>query len=142
MTDPNQRLTAWQIKTDTGKVKQILDTLRPEMLEHYKTCGSSQNADCRCQRSKCGGFSRWRPGSHFAISPFPFVPRHLGRELRPCGQGPARQMGRPRIGFRRPCPNPDRSLRRLSPDSVEPLFLQPSPFGERVEGQGSLPTSA
>ncbi len=37
MTDPNQRLTAWQIKTDTGRVKATLDALRPEMLEHYKT---------------------------------------------------------------------------------------------------------
>ena len=36
MSDPNQRLTAWQIKTDTGRVKATLDTLRPEMLEHYK----------------------------------------------------------------------------------------------------------
>jgi hypothetical protein len=41
MTDPNQRLTAWQLKTDTGKVKQILDTLRPEMLEHYKAAVAS-----------------------------------------------------------------------------------------------------
>ena len=36
MTDPNQRLTAWQIKTDTGRMKATLDSLRPEMLEHYK----------------------------------------------------------------------------------------------------------
>jgi hypothetical protein len=36
MSDSNQRLTAWQMKTDTGRVKQILNTLRPEMLEHYK----------------------------------------------------------------------------------------------------------
>ncbi len=41
MTDPNQRLTAWQIKTDTGRVKQILDTLRPAMLEHYKAAVAS-----------------------------------------------------------------------------------------------------
>ncbi len=36
MSDPNQRLMAWQIKTDTGKVKAILDDLRPNMLKHYE----------------------------------------------------------------------------------------------------------
>jgi hypothetical protein len=37
MSDPNQRLIAWQIKTDTGKVKEILDIMRPDMLKHYET---------------------------------------------------------------------------------------------------------
>ena len=32
----NQRLTARQISADTGGVKETLDTLRPQMLEHYK----------------------------------------------------------------------------------------------------------
>jgi hypothetical protein len=32
MTDPNQRRMNWQIKTDTGKVKAILDDKRPDML--------------------------------------------------------------------------------------------------------------
>ena len=41
MTDPNQRLTAWQIKTDTGRMKATLDSLRPEMLEHYKAAVAS-----------------------------------------------------------------------------------------------------
>ena len=41
MTDPNQRLTAWQIKTDTGKVKEILDTMRPDMLKHYEAAVAS-----------------------------------------------------------------------------------------------------
>ena len=36
MSDPNQRLMNWQIKTDTGKVKAILDDLRPDMLKHYE----------------------------------------------------------------------------------------------------------
>jgi len=36
MSDPNQRLIAWQAKTHTGRVKEMLDTLRPDMLEHYK----------------------------------------------------------------------------------------------------------
>jgi hypothetical protein len=36
MSDPNQRLTAWKMKTDTGKVKEILDTMRPDMLKHYE----------------------------------------------------------------------------------------------------------
>ena len=41
MSDPNQRLTNWQIKTDTGKVKQILDDLRPDMLKHYEAAVAS-----------------------------------------------------------------------------------------------------
>ena len=41
MSDPNQRLTAWQIKTDTGKVKEILDTMRPDMLKHYEAAVAS-----------------------------------------------------------------------------------------------------
>ena len=41
MTDPNQRLIAWQIKTDTGKVKEILDDLRPDMLKHYEAAVAS-----------------------------------------------------------------------------------------------------
>jgi hypothetical protein len=36
MSDSNQRLIAWQAKTHTGRVKEMLDTLRPDMLEHYK----------------------------------------------------------------------------------------------------------
>ena len=41
MSDPNQRLTVWRIKTDTGKVKEILDTLRPDMLKHYEAAVAS-----------------------------------------------------------------------------------------------------
>ena len=41
MSDPNQRLTVWTIKTDTGKVKQILDDLRPDMLKHYEAAVAS-----------------------------------------------------------------------------------------------------
>ena len=41
MSDPNQRLMNWQIKTDTGKVKQILDDLRPDMLKHYEAAVAS-----------------------------------------------------------------------------------------------------
>ena len=36
MTDPNQRQMNWQIKTDTGRMKQTLDTLRPDMLKRYE----------------------------------------------------------------------------------------------------------
>ena len=36
MTDPNQRRMNWQIKTDTGKVKAILDDMRPNMLKRYE----------------------------------------------------------------------------------------------------------
>jgi hypothetical protein len=41
MPDPNQRRMNWQIKTDTGKVKQILDDLRPDMLKHYEAAVAS-----------------------------------------------------------------------------------------------------
>jgi hypothetical protein len=41
MTDPNQRVAAWTIKTDTGKVKQILDTMRPDMLKHFEAAVAS-----------------------------------------------------------------------------------------------------
>ena len=41
MSDPNQRLTVWKIKTDTGKVKEILDDLRPDMLKHYEAAVAS-----------------------------------------------------------------------------------------------------
>ena len=36
MTDPNQRLMNWQIKTDTGRMKETLDTLRPDMLKRFE----------------------------------------------------------------------------------------------------------
>ena len=41
MTDPNQRRMNWRIKTDTGKVKAILDDLRPDMLKHYEAAVAS-----------------------------------------------------------------------------------------------------
>jgi len=41
MTDPNQRRMNWQTKTDTGKVKAILDDLRPNMLKHYEAAVAS-----------------------------------------------------------------------------------------------------
>ena len=33
MTDPNQRRMNWEIKTDTTRMKETLDTLRPDMLK-------------------------------------------------------------------------------------------------------------
>ena len=41
MTDPNQRRMSWQIKTDTTRVKQILDDMRPDMLKHYEAAVAS-----------------------------------------------------------------------------------------------------
>ena len=41
MTDPNQRRMNWQIKTDTGKVKAILDDLRLDMLKRYESAVAS-----------------------------------------------------------------------------------------------------
>src|SRR5512136_444544 len=41
MSDPNQRLIAWEAKTDTGRMKQTLDAMRPDMLEHYKAAVAS-----------------------------------------------------------------------------------------------------
>ncbi len=41
MTDPTQRLNVWTIKTDTERMKQTLDTLRPDMLKHYEAAVAS-----------------------------------------------------------------------------------------------------
>jgi hypothetical protein len=41
MTDPNQRLMNWQIKTDTTRMKETLDTLRPDMLKRYEAAVAS-----------------------------------------------------------------------------------------------------
>ena len=41
MNDPNQRRMNWQIKTETGKVKAILDDLRPDMLKRYEAAVAS-----------------------------------------------------------------------------------------------------
>jgi hypothetical protein len=41
VTDPNQRRMNWQIKTETGKVKAILDDLRPDMLKRYEAAVAS-----------------------------------------------------------------------------------------------------
>jgi hypothetical protein len=41
MTDPNQRIANWQIKTDTGKVKAMLDDRRPDMLKRYEAAVAS-----------------------------------------------------------------------------------------------------
>jgi hypothetical protein len=41
MTDPNRRQMNWQTKTDTGKVKAILDDLRPDMLKRYEAAVAS-----------------------------------------------------------------------------------------------------
>jgi len=57
MTDPNQRLIAWQIKTDTGKVKEILDDLRPDMLKHYEAAvaGLCEMESKACQTLNAAG---------------------------------------------------------------------------------------
>jgi hypothetical protein len=36
VTDPNQRQMNWQIKTDTARMKETLDALRPDMLKRYE----------------------------------------------------------------------------------------------------------
>jgi len=41
MTDSNQRRMNWQIKTEPGKVKAILDDLRPDMLKRYEAAVAS-----------------------------------------------------------------------------------------------------
>ncbi len=41
MSDPNQRLNNWTIKTETEKVKQILDDRRPDMLKRYEAAVAS-----------------------------------------------------------------------------------------------------
>ena len=41
MSDPNQRIMSWEIKTDTARMKQTLDTLRPNMLKHFEAAVAS-----------------------------------------------------------------------------------------------------
>jgi len=41
MSNSSRRLMAWQTKTDTRKVKEILDDLRPDMLKHYEAAVAS-----------------------------------------------------------------------------------------------------
>jgi len=41
MIDPNQRQMNWQIKTDTARMKETLDTLRPDMLKRYEAAVAS-----------------------------------------------------------------------------------------------------
>jgi len=41
MSDPNQRIMSWEIKTDTGRMKETLDTLRPNMLKHFEAAVAS-----------------------------------------------------------------------------------------------------
>jgi len=41
MTDPNQRIIAWEIKTDTTRMKETLDTLRPDMLKRFEAAVAS-----------------------------------------------------------------------------------------------------
>ena len=41
MTDPNQRIANWTTKTDTDRMKQTLDTLRPDMLKRYEAAVAS-----------------------------------------------------------------------------------------------------
>ena len=41
MTDPNQRIANWTTKTDTYRMKQTLDTLRPDMLKRYEAALAS-----------------------------------------------------------------------------------------------------
>ena len=41
MSDPNQRLMNWQIKTDTARMKETLDTLRPDMLKRFEAAVAS-----------------------------------------------------------------------------------------------------
>ena len=41
MIDPNQRIANWTIGTDTERMKQTLDTKRPDMLKRYETAVAS-----------------------------------------------------------------------------------------------------
>ena len=41
VTDPNQRQMNWQIRTDTARMKETLDALRPNMLKHYEAAVAS-----------------------------------------------------------------------------------------------------
>jgi len=141
MTDPNQRRMNWQIKTDTGKVKAILDDLRPDMLKRFEAAVASL-----CEMEVKARQTLNAAGVHtiFYVSYLNYarqlykLSRQQGisgeifertgtafRRGKPClypvgscFPGPARQMVEPRPRLRRPRQNPHRSLRRLYPDAV------------------------
>jgi len=69
-TDSCQRPIAWQMKADTGRMKETLDTPRPDTLGHRKTWGSFQDANLNCQNA-----SDSRVGVPLRILPFP-IPLH------------------------------------------------------------------
>jgi hypothetical protein len=73
MSDSNQRLTAWRTKTDTDRVKETLEALLPDMLEHYKTWGSFRTAGCKGQNEADS-----RVGVPVRTLPFPLSPLRRG----------------------------------------------------------------
>ena len=116
MIDPNQRQMNWQIKTDTGRMKETLDTLRPDMLKRFEAAVVSL-----CEMETKARQTLNAAGVHTIMCPVPQLraatlqalatAEHLWGELCAECSGPARQVDCPRPAFRRPRPNPDRSLR-------------------------------
>jgi hypothetical protein len=139
MTDPNQRRMNWQIKTETGKVKAILDDRRPDMLKRYEAAVASL-----CEMEVKARQTLNAAGVHtiFFVAYLNYARQlyKLSRQQGISGEsfamgrpGPARQMVRPWPGLRRPRPNPHRSLRCLRPDAVGPPMLR--------RARGGLPSA-
>jgi len=126
MSDPNQRLTAWKIKTDTGKVKEILDTIRPDMLKHYEAAVASL-----CEMETKARQTLNAAGVHTIMYvPYLSYARQLYKLSRQQGisgesfalgaEVLVPEMGRPRPGFCCTGPNPYRSLRRRRSRAIGP----------------------
>jgi len=105
MTDPNQRLMNWQIKTDTGRMKETRDTLGPDMLKHYEAavvslCDMETKARQTPQRPPGVHTIFYVPTSTTRDSSTALAPAGIsGGELCDGRPGPARQNGRPASGF-------------------------------------------
>ena len=134
MTDPNQRRMNWQIKTDTGRMKETLDTLRPNMLKHFEAAVASlceMETKARQTLNAAGvhtifyvaylNYARqlYKLSRQQGISGESFAGTGTAfRRGKPClypvgscFPSPARQMVGPWIGFHRPRSNSDRGLR-------------------------------
>jgi hypothetical protein len=108
MIDPNQRRTNWQIKTDTARMKETLDALRPDMLKHYEVAVVSL-----CEMETKARQTLNAAGVHTIFYvPYLNYARQLYKLSRQQGIS-GESFAWP--GLRRPCPNPNRGLRcRLS----------------------------
>jgi hypothetical protein len=72
VSDPNQRLMFWRMKTDTGRMKETLDTLRPICSKTARP-----GVHFKMQISKVKMWQIFVLAFLFALCHFPFALGHL-----------------------------------------------------------------